>query len=45
MKGMAAGAKVAFEDILLLNITYEIFVPSVMGCYLLRGGGWSNRQR
>jgi isopenicillin-N N-acyltransferase-like protein len=31
MKGMAAGAKIDFQDILFLNITYEISVPSVMG--------------
>lgn len=31
MKGMAAGAKVDFEDIFFLNITYEISVPDVMG--------------
>ena len=31
MKGMAAGAKVDFRDILFLNITYEISVPAVMG--------------
>lgn len=32
MKGMAAGAKVDFRDIFFLNITYELAVPSVMGC-------------
>ena len=32
MKGMAAGAKADFQDILFLNITYEISTPSVMGC-------------
>ncbi len=31
MRGMADGAKVAFEDILFLNITYEISTPDVMG--------------
>jgi len=31
MKGMAAGTDVALEDIMFLNITYEISVPSVMG--------------
>jgi isopenicillin-N N-acyltransferase-like protein len=31
MKGMADGANVNFQDILFLNITYEISVPSVMG--------------
>ena len=31
MKGMAEGAGLAFEDILFLNITYEISVESVMG--------------
>jgi isopenicillin-N N-acyltransferase-like protein len=31
MKGMADGADVNFHDIMLLNITYEISVPSVMG--------------
>ena len=33
MKGMADGANVNFQDILFLNITYEISVPLVMsGC-------------
>lgn len=32
MKGMAAGAKLDFEDIFFLNITYELAVPPVMGC-------------
>jgi len=32
MRGMAAGAKLDFQDIFFLNITYEISVPSVMGC-------------
>lgn len=31
MKGMAAGARVDFQDILFLNITYEISTPQVMG--------------
>jgi len=31
MKGMADGANVNFHDIIFLNITYEISVPSVMG--------------
>lgn len=31
MKGMADGANVDFQDIMFLNITYEISVPSVMG--------------
>ena len=31
MRGMADGAQVDFQDILFLNITYEISVPSVMG--------------
>jgi isopenicillin-N N-acyltransferase-like protein len=31
MKGMAEGVGLAFEDILFLNITYEISVESVMG--------------
>ncbi|MBN2238428.1 MAG: hypothetical protein JW712_01535 [Dehalococcoidales bacterium] len=31
MKGMAEGAGVSFRDIMFLNITYEISVPSVMG--------------
>jgi isopenicillin-N N-acyltransferase like protein len=39
MKGMAAGAKVDFQDILLLNITYEISVPSVMGCTSFAAAG------
>lgn len=32
MKGMAAGAKVDFRDIFFLNITYELAMPSLMGC-------------
>jgi isopenicillin-N N-acyltransferase-like protein len=32
MRGMAAGAKLDFEDIFLLNITYEISAPLAMGC-------------
>jgi isopenicillin-N N-acyltransferase-like protein len=32
MKGMAAGTHLDFQDIFFLNITYEISVPSVMGC-------------
>jgi isopenicillin-N N-acyltransferase-like protein len=32
MKGMAAGTQLDFQDIFFLNITYEISVPSVMGC-------------
>ena len=32
MKGMAAGAKMDFQDIFLLNITYEISAPLAMGC-------------
>ncbi|HEY96635.1 MAG TPA: hypothetical protein G4O16_00435 [Dehalococcoidia bacterium] len=32
MKGMAAGAHLDFQDIFFLNITYEIAVPSIMGC-------------
>jgi isopenicillin-N N-acyltransferase like protein len=39
MKGMAAGAKVDFQDILFLNITYEISTPSVMGCTSFAAGG------
>ena len=31
MRGMADGSDLAFEDILFLNITYEISVESVMG--------------
>lgn len=31
MRGMAEGANVNFQDIIFLNITYEISVPSVMG--------------
>jgi isopenicillin-N N-acyltransferase-like protein len=32
MKGMAAGAKLDFQDIFFLNITYEISIPTVTGC-------------
>jgi isopenicillin-N N-acyltransferase-like protein len=32
MRGMAAGAKLDFQDIFFLNIKYEISVPSVVGC-------------
>jgi len=39
MRGMAAGAKLDFQDIFFLNITYEISVPSVMGCTSFAAGG------
>ena len=39
MKGMAAGAKMDFENIFLLNITYEIVVPPVMGCTSFAAAG------
>jgi isopenicillin-N N-acyltransferase like protein len=39
MKGMAAGAKLDFEDIFFLNITYEISVPSLMGCTSFAAAG------
>jgi isopenicillin-N N-acyltransferase like protein len=40
MKGMAEGAKVAFEDILFLNITYEISTPDIMsGCTSFAASG------
>ena len=39
MKGMAAGAKVDLQDILFLNITYEISTPSVMGCTAFAAAG------
>jgi len=39
MKGIAAGARVDFQDILFLNITYEISVPSVMGCTSFAASG------
>jgi isopenicillin-N N-acyltransferase like protein len=39
MKGMAAGAKVDLQDILFLNITYEISTPSVMGCTSFAAAG------
>jgi isopenicillin-N N-acyltransferase-like protein len=40
LKGMAAGAKVDFRDILFLNITYEISVPTVMeGCTSFAASG------
>jgi isopenicillin-N N-acyltransferase-like protein len=44
MKGMAAGSKVDFKDIFFLNITYEISVPSVMGCtsFAIAGEATSN---
>jgi isopenicillin-N N-acyltransferase like protein len=32
MKGMADGAGLEFNDVFFLNITYEISVPSLMGC-------------
>ena len=32
MKGMAAGAGLDFQDIFLMNITYEISAPLTMGC-------------
>jgi len=39
MKGMAAGVKVDLQDILFLNITYEISTPSVMGCTSFAAAG------
>ena len=39
MKGMAAGTQLDFQDIFFLNITYEISVPSVMGCTSFALGG------
>jgi isopenicillin-N N-acyltransferase-like protein len=39
MKGMATGAKLDFQDIFFLNITYEISVPSVMGCTSFAAAG------
>jgi isopenicillin-N N-acyltransferase-like protein len=39
MKGMAAGAKVDLQEILFLNITYEISTPSVMGCTSFAAAG------
>ena len=39
MKGMAAGAKLDFEDIFLLNITYEISAPLTMGCTSFAAAG------
>ena len=39
MKGMAAGAKVDFEDIFFLNITYEISAVPVAGCTTFAAAG------
>lgn len=39
MKGMAAGAKLDFEDIFFLNITYEISVSAMMGCTSFAAAG------
>jgi isopenicillin-N N-acyltransferase-like protein len=39
MRGMAAGAKLDFQDIFFLNITYEISVPSVIGCTSFAAAG------
>jgi isopenicillin-N N-acyltransferase-like protein len=39
MRGMAAGAKLDFQDIFFLNITYEISVPSAMGCTSFAAAG------
>jgi isopenicillin-N N-acyltransferase-like protein len=39
MKGIAAGAKLDFEDIFFLNITYEISFPPVMGCTSFAAAG------
>jgi isopenicillin-N N-acyltransferase-like protein len=45
LKGMAAGAGVMLEDIMFLNITYEISTPSVMGgctAFAAAGGATAN---
>jgi isopenicillin-N N-acyltransferase-like protein len=39
IRGMSAGAKLDFQDIFFLNITYEISVPSVMGCTSFAAAG------
>jgi isopenicillin-N N-acyltransferase-like protein len=39
MKGMAAAVKLDFQDIFFLNITYELSVPSVMGCTSFAAAG------
>jgi isopenicillin-N N-acyltransferase-like protein len=39
MRGMAAGAKLDFQDIFFLNITYEISVPTAMGCTSFAAAG------
>jgi isopenicillin-N N-acyltransferase like protein len=39
MKGMAAGAGLDFEDILFLNITYEISGQPMMGCTAFAASG------
>jgi isopenicillin-N N-acyltransferase-like protein len=39
MKGMAAGAKLDFKDIFLLNITYEISPSIAMGCTSFAAAG------
>jgi isopenicillin-N N-acyltransferase-like protein len=38
MKGIAAGVKADFQDILLLNITYEISATLTMGCTSFAAG-------
>jgi isopenicillin-N N-acyltransferase-like protein len=39
MRGMAAGAKLDFQDIFFLNITYEISGSPVMGCTSFAAAG------
>jgi len=39
MKGMAAGAKLEFQDVFLLNITYEISGLFLMGCTSFAASG------
>jgi len=46
MKGIAAGADVELEDILLLNIMYEISTPSIMGgCTAFAAAGEATADR
>ena len=44
MKGIAAGVKVDFRDIFLLNITYEISAPLSMGCTSFAAMGEATNQ-
>jgi isopenicillin-N N-acyltransferase-like protein len=41
MRGIADGIKLDFQDIFFLNITYEISVPSIIGCTSFAAAGKS----